>query len=121
MERHVIALAPVHVLADLTEEQTHSALIGSLILIVILMLLFGGVMLYRKWMKADDTTSGEGFTLSDLRRLHKEGKMTTAEFESAKAILIGSLKKQAAKPALGERAEGPRTTPPGFDVLPPEN
>ena len=121
MERHVIAAAPFRVLADLTDEQTHSALIGSLILIVILMLLFGGVVLYRKWMNAEDTTTGEGFTLSDLRRLHKEGKMSTAEFESAKAILIGSLKKQATKPALGERVEGPRTSPPGLDVPPPEN
>jgi hypothetical protein len=45
--------------------------------------------------------------------------MTTAEFESAKAILIGSLKKQAEKPVLGERS-GPRTSPPGTDVLPPD-
>jgi hypothetical protein len=119
MESHVTTGRPVFLLADLTEQQTHNALVGSLILIVILMLLFGGVVLYRKWMTADDTTTGEGFTLSDLRRLHKEGKMTTAEFESAKAILIGSLKKQAEKPVLGERS-GPRTSPPGTDVLPPD-
>jgi len=121
MESHVSAAAPVYLLAQLTDQQTHNALVGSLILIVILMLLFGGVVLYRKWMKADDTTTGEGFTLSDLRRLHKEGKMTTAEFESAKAILIGSLKKQQGnKPVLGERSAGPRTFPPGTDVLPPD-
>jgi hypothetical protein len=109
-------------LADLTDEQTHNALIGSLILIVILLLLFGGVVVYRKWMNADDTTTGDNFTLSDLRRLHKEGKMTDGEFESAKAILIGSLKAATAKstaPAAPPPA-GPRTKPPGFDLLPPD-
>src|SRR5438874_13559628 len=112
----------LQLLADITEEQTHNALNGSLILIVILILLFGGIVLYRKWMNADDTTTGEGFTLSDLRRLHKEGKMTDGEFESAKAILIGSLKAAAAKSAAANPSgQGPRTQqPPGFDVLPPE-
>src|SRR3954469_4764232 len=108
-------------LAQQADEGIGGALLWSIVLIVALLLLFGGIVLYRKWMNADDTTTGEGFTLSDLRRLHKEGKMSDGEFESAKAILIGSLKKQAAKPALGERAEGPRTSPPGLDVPPPEN
>src|SRR5258706_2816483 len=109
-------------LADLTDEQTHNALIGSLILIVILLLLFGGVVVYRKWMNADDTTTGDNFTLSDLRRLHKEGKMTDGEFESAKAILIGSLKAAAAQSAAAAPppTSRPRTKHPGFDVLPPD-
>src|SRR5258705_324744 len=115
-----MAVSMPHLLADLTDEQTHNALIGSLILIVILILLFGGVVLYRKWMNADDTTTGDGFTLSDLRRLHKEGKMSDGEFESAKAILIGSLKAASAKPAAAPPA-GPRTKPRGFDVLPPDS
>ena len=118
-----MAVPMPQLLADLTEEQTHNALIGSLILIVILILLFGGVVLYRKWMNADDTTTGDGFTLSDLRRLHKEGKMTDGEFESAKAILIGSLKAASAKSAASPATPpaGPRTKAPGFDVLPPDS
>jgi hypothetical protein len=82
--------------------------------------MFGALAAYRKWMRADDTPTGPGFTLGDLRKLHKEGKMTTEEFEKAKAILIGSAKAGADKPVLGER-QRPRTNPPGFDVLPPEN
>jgi hypothetical protein len=116
-----MAVPMPHLLADLTEDQTHNALIGSLILIVILILLFGGVVLYRKWMNADDTTTGDGFTLSDLRRLHKEGKMTDGEFESAKAILIGSLKAASTKSAAATPPAGPRTKPPGLDVLPPDS
>ena len=109
-------------LAQQADQSTGGALIWSIVLIVALLLLFGGIVLYRKWMNADDTTTGEGFTLSDLRRLHKEGKMTDGEFESAKAILIGSLKAAAAKSAAATPSgQGPRTQqPPGFDVLPPE-
>jgi hypothetical protein len=72
-------------------------------------------------MNADDTTTGDGFTLSDLRRLHKEGKMTDGEFESAKAILIGSLKAASTKSAAATPPAGPRTKPPGLDVLPPDS
>src|SRR5215211_3265508 len=108
-------LEAARLLAQLTEENSQSALIGSVILIVFVLVLFGGVYVYRKWMTAEDTPSNEGFTLSDLRRLHKEGKMTTEEFEKAKAVLIGSLKAAADKPR-----EGPKINPPGFDVLPPE-
>ena len=94
-------------------------MLWSVVLIVALLLLFGAIVVYRKWMNADETTTGEGFTLSDLRKLHKEGKMTTEEFEKAKTILIGSLKAAAAKEESGP-AQGPRTNPPGFDVLPPD-
>jgi len=116
---HVI---PAHLLAQQTDRGTGGALLWSVVLIATILVLFGAIVLYRRWMNAEETTSNTGFTLSDLRRLHKEGKMTDAEFESAKAILIGSLKAAAAKPPEGtpnRGAQGPRTNPPGFDVLPP--
>jgi hypothetical protein len=86
----------------------------SAVLLAVLIVLFVVVNRYRKWMAADDTPTGPGFTLSDLRRYHKEGKMTDQEFEKAKAILIGSVKAQSAAPP-----GGPRTKPPGSDVIPP--
>jgi hypothetical protein len=114
------SMSPIpFMLAQQADQGTGGALLWSIVLIVSILLLFGGIVLYRKWMNADDTTTGEGFTLGDLRRLHKEGKMTDGEFESAKAILIGSLKAAAAKSTPSPN-EGPRKHPPGFDVLPPE-
>ena len=115
-------VTPAHLLAQQTDRGTGGALLWSVVLIATILVLFGAIVLYRRWMNADETTSNAGFTLSDLRRLHKEGKMTDAEFESAKAILIGSLKAAAAKSASNaptKGAQGPRTNPPGFDVLPP--
>jgi hypothetical protein len=88
-----------------------SALVGTLILIVVLVLMFGAVALFRKWLKQDDApTSGPGFTLSDLRRLHKAGQMTDEEYEKAKTVLIGTAKVGTDKPVLGER-QRPRTNP----------
>jgi hypothetical protein len=100
-------------LAELTSEQSKNAVVGSIILIVVVLVLFGGVFFYRRWMNAEDTTSAEGFTLSDLRRLHKEGKMSTEEFEKAKAVLIGSLRPAA---TADKPTPGPKTDPPGFDM-----
>src|SRR5687767_712973 len=106
-------LAAVRLLADLSDKDTQNVLTGSIILIVILLFCFGGVYAYRRWMREDETTTDVGFTLSDFRRIHKEGKMTTEEYERAKAMLIGSLKKPA---AVAKPKEGPKTDPPGFDV-----
>ena len=114
-----MSISPIHVLAQ-PEQSTSRVMIWAVVLILALMLLFGVVVIYRKWMNTDDTPSGPGFTLSDLRRLHKEGKMTTQEFEKAKTVLIGSLKAAADKPPNSPKS-GPRTNPPGFDVLPPEH
>lgn len=82
----------------------------SAILIVTLLVLFAVVSMYRKWMNAPDSSGGVGFTLSDLRRLHREGKMTDEEFARAKALIIGNVKKQAEDPAAGPGGAGPRNS-----------
>lgn len=95
----------------LAQSGAGSAVIGTLILIFVLVLMFGAVAAFRKWMKSEDVpTSGPGFTLSDLRRLRKEGKMTDEEFEKAKLVLIGTAKVGADKPVLGDR-QRPRINP----------
>jgi hypothetical protein len=51
--------------------------------------------------QADDAQSNEigGFTLSDLRDLHKSGKMTNEEFEKAKTRVIEAAKRAAERDA----------------------
>jgi hypothetical protein len=70
----------------------------SIILIVFIFVMWIGVTFLRKRMKQDDATGGTGFTLSDLRQLHKQGKMTAEEYEKAKAILLTGMSKPATKP-----------------------
>ena len=93
-----------------SERSTGSIVFWSLVLIVAIVAMFGALAVYRKWLNNDDpTTSGPAFTLSDLRKLHKEGKMTTEEYEKAKIAIVGTLKATTAKPAS---TPPPRQDPP---------
>jgi hypothetical protein len=66
-----------------------------LCMILIGMLLVGtvGVSFVRKWLSRNDDTPGGGFTFSDLRQLHREGKLTDAEFERVRAKLVAKISK----------------------------
>ena len=68
----------------------------SAILIVLLLAAFVGVSQVKKRLVRPDDTGGAGFTLSDLRALHRQGKMTDQEFEKAKLVIVGSAQKAMA-------------------------
>lgn len=69
--------------------QTDSGLFIWLIVLVVLLLGAGvGVVWVRRRLSPHEDFHGEGFTLGDLRRLHKEGKLSDDEFERAKSGLI---------------------------------
>jgi hypothetical protein len=75
-----------------------------------------------------DETSGAGFTLSDLRRLHKSGQMSDAEFERAKAKVVEAARRATereqvaaaarAAGAAGGTSRAPRPTRPPDDSEP---
>jgi hypothetical protein len=67
---------------------------------VLIALLVGGyfaITKLREWMKADDQPEAIGFTLSDLRQLHRQGKMSDEEFNKAKSLILGNAKEMASK------------------------
>ena len=83
----------------------------SLVLICLLMVGFFAYSRLRQWMQDDDMPApGIGFTLSDLRQLHKQGQMTDEEFERAKSKIVGGAKAMAAK--LPDPLARNRTPPP---------
>jgi hypothetical protein len=51
----------------------------------------------RRLQKTDDLLGNAGFTLSDLRRLHKSGQMSDEEFEKAKARVVEAARRAAAR------------------------
>jgi hypothetical protein len=99
------------------------AILSLVVLVVALWLartyLFG-------WMKgsAGEQAPAQGFTLSDLRQLHKSGAMTDEEFERAKAKIVQTVQAAAAQPPVkpentggggaprGPARGGPPTEPP---------
>jgi len=86
-----------------------SAIFWSAVIIGLCIAMFFLVNIVRKKVREDaDAGPSAGFTLADLRDLHRAGKMTDEEFEKAKATLIDALKKAASKPAV---PPGGRTDP----------
>jgi hypothetical protein len=90
----------------------------SLVLIALIVAAFFGVMYLRRWLQEEDIPSGGiGFTLSDLKQLHREGKMTTEEFEKAREKMMTGAKSMTTNlpdPLAGSRrrreeGEGPQT------------
>ena len=62
----------------------------------------------------DDDVAGKltgGFTLSDLRQLHKAGEMSDEEFERAKAKIIDAAKR-AAERDMGGKPQDKTGEPP---------
>lgn len=79
-------------------DSTISAVGWSLVVAVVALVALVGVMRLRKWLKEDDVSAGGvGFTLSDLRRLQREGKITDEEFERARSKMVEAGRALAAK------------------------
>lgn len=85
----------------------------SLVLICLLVGGFFAISKLRQWLKDDDDVPGPtiGFTLSDLRQLHKQGKMSDEEFERAKSLIVGNAKAMSSK--LPDPLARDRKPPPG--------
>jgi hypothetical protein len=81
-----------------------SIVLWSVCLILMLLALFGGVVYVKKWMQDDDDEAEPiGFTLGDLRRMHKRGQLTDAEFETARTQMIAATKRAADRAAEAAR------------------
>jgi hypothetical protein len=91
---------------------TKSIIIWSLLLIGLIVAGWLTVWQVRRRLQKDDTLGNAGFTLSDLRQLHKSGQMSDEEFERAKAKVVESARRAAARDAetqaQGQAGGGPR-------------
>ena len=94
----------------------------SLVLIVLLLAGFFAVSKLRHWLQNDEPAVSIGFTLSDLRQLHREGKMTDEEYEKARSKMMAGAKAMTSKLpdplARNRRNPADRGTPPN---APPSN
>ena len=67
----------------------------------------------------DDAPVSAGFTLSDLRQMHKSGQMTDEEFEKAKAMVVGAAKRAAERAEARKAGVAKGANPDPGDPLPP--
>jgi len=95
------------------ESRMATVLSMSVILIGLVLVAFVAVAQVKKRMVRPDDTATLGFTLSDLRALHREGKMTDAEFEKAKQLIVVAAAKASRQPPRGTGAERRSKEPDG--------
>ena len=67
----------------------------SVVLIGLVVAGFAVAMHVKKRLMETSDPRSAGFTLSDLRALHREGKMSDAEFEKAKGAVVEAAKRAA--------------------------
>lgn len=84
--------------------------IASLVLIAVVVAGLVVVSQVKKRLSNDeaDKTQATGFTLSDLRALHRSGQMSDEEFEKAKGLIISAAKRANERDAANAAAEGAR-------------
>ena len=107
----------------LADGRVFSVVLWSAVLLVLLGVgLVWGMRFKRRMTQEDDGDAPPmGFTLGDLRRMHRAGQLNDAEFAKAKDKIIEAAKKAAERPAPAAGAKGAaRLSQRGFDVLPPD-
>jgi uncharacterized membrane protein len=75
-----------------------SVIIWSCVLVGLLVLAFVAVGQVKKRLRDDmdqNPAASTGFTLSDLRQLHRDGQMSDEEFEKAKIKIVDAARKAA--------------------------
>ena len=97
----------------------------SLIVIGLIVVAFVVVAQVRRRLNRPDESAalsgGTGFTLSDLRQLHKDGKMTDREFELAKAKILEAAKRASERQASPLREQREARQGVGFEVNPAQD
>jgi hypothetical protein len=67
--------------------------VWSGVLVILLLIAFAGYSYLKRWMSASDEPVKVGLTLSDLRELHRQGKLSDAEYELTRANMLKSAKR----------------------------
>jgi hypothetical protein len=68
------------------------------LLIVVLAAAYAVIWLRRRlWSQEDAEAPSTGFSLGDLKQLHRQGKITEQEFQTARAKVVATAQRQAAK------------------------
>ena len=107
---------------DSSSQSLHGVFVWSAVLVAAVLVAFGGYSYLRRWMRQADPSEPRGFTLSELRQMHRDGKLSDEEFEATKAQLVGAAKRaaDALPPVLPRAAKRPGTDDPVPDNAPAE-
>lgn len=96
-------------LADQDAASASVQIIGAMIWLGVAAVLVGlAFWAVRRYIRRSfDDTGPDGFTLHDLRRMHRDGELTDAQFDAAKASLLVAAGTHPAG-GLSDEPEDPR-------------
>lgn len=107
------------ILSTIPGSGSSSSVFGSVVpwlLLLMGLVVVGGVIisLIRRWMRGGDDAVQIGFSLSDLRAMHAEGRISSEELARAEERLIQQVRGNLTEEDLRRRAEiqNARTTGP---------
>jgi len=86
---------PVHALLAIPPDpkEIRSVYVWGAILIGVVLIAFFAYSYFKRWMNDTGDTENHGFTLSDLRKLRDQGKISAQEFEQTRANMLAAAKK----------------------------
>jgi hypothetical protein len=74
-----------------------SIVVWSLVLVAVVIAGYATVLWVRRKLRPADEPPVPGFTLEDLRQMHRKGQLTDEEFERARSRMAASLRPQVEK------------------------
>ncbi len=74
---------------EMNVDKAHQAIILALVVFVLVLLLGLVVLLYRRRYFGARVDEPQGFTLADVRRMHREGQLSDEEYERMRQAVIG--------------------------------
>ena len=101
----------------LAQMSASSIVTWSLVLVALIVAGWVTVWQVRRRLTKPDETAGTGFTLSDLRQLHKTGQMSDEEFERAKAKVVDAARRATAR--ADGRSQAATAGARAHELLPP--
>ena len=114
------------ILSTIPGSGSSSNVFGSVVpwlLLLMGLVVVGGVIisLIRRWMRGGDDTVQIGFSLSDLRAMHAEGRISSEELARAEERLIQQVRGNLTEEDLRRRTEiqNARTTGPSSPTARP--
>lgn len=82
--------------------------VWAAVLIAVLVVLFILAQRIRKWSRSDSQLSAhQGFTLSDLRRMHAQGQLSDEELDRAKARVAARAQEEILSRSPQRKDSGP--------------
>jgi hypothetical protein len=95
-----------------------SVMMWSAATLVVIILCFVGYSHLKRWMQQPEEAGALGFGFSDLRELHRQGKITDQEYETARQKMLGAAKQMTEN--LPDPLAGTRRTGSPASAVPPE-